>query len=163
MQRLIDGRQWFSLSDMSTPLGYSIELVPEGDRALRPIELLSLLTAQPRKDFSSQTVIEAQASAWASTILDGDFDNRVLQEGPELIYHLAKVRNDALNGYIDVICCIREASNRIAVATYEHVGILGTNGSRAWFQILTSLANELSTWPFEKEITFGSRPSVFRS
>lgn len=157
MVRLIDDRRWVGSSDISEGAGYSIDLSPQLDRPLRPVEILNLITANLTGAASIKSLINAQATAWKAAIVDGRFEDVVLQDQPGVIYHVARIRDDVLSGDINVMSCICEGAGRIGVATYERLGAFDSDGSRKWASILSELSNECRWWSPEDVRAFGTR------
>ena len=73
----IDDRAWVRLAIDATPLGSVVELAPEDDRVLRPVDMLTLSSMEGNHLLQAKGLVDAQASTWTATMMDGKFSNTV--------------------------------------------------------------------------------------
>jgi hypothetical protein len=76
-------------------------------------------------------------------MIDGKFSNTVDSANPGVIRQHATIRDDALHGDLDILCCVRVTPRRLVAATYEHVGQLDDQGLGQWTERLSSLTDRL--------------------
>jgi hypothetical protein len=157
----IDSRTWVSLLVQQTPFGSLVELTPERDRVLRPVEIISLSVMQGDHVLQIKELLDARASSWEATILDGTFSVTVDGPRPDTIYQRATILDDSLHGDAEIASCVRVTPAHLVVATYEHVGRLPEHDARQWIERLELLTTRILAFARVGKISYRSERALF--
>jgi hypothetical protein len=135
----VDGRKWDQVVDRAVGGQRLIELLPPGARGVGPEELMSLtfITPAPRVELSAFPKLSMDQLR--ANCLDGNSSTVFISESSQQIAYSISVTGDALIGDVSHVYRVIKGLSRLAVMTYEHRGLVGSEDRALWAQKLLKI------------------------